>query len=496
MPALSTASSPSFGTAAVGFLKAELGPRRIGRAAFLCAIVCVFAQAVTILATWSLWQARSNVPNLPAWDGLPQVSFATLLVASLMLALALPRPGSVCHAVLLAVACMFDQLRTQPQFLAIAVLLVTSVHREVRWFGRWFLASLWLWAGVHKLVSPDWHGEQAWLLAAQLHLDAAQVYRGLAWAVALFEIALGIAAIVVPRWALLLSIPLHLGISLVLSPLMVDWNATVIPWNLATASVGSWLLWQTLNPWPATSRQAATAIAMLALPAGFYIGWIDHYFAFVLYSDNLPRGLVTTPQGCREIDTWAELNVAFPNERRLIRQYFARAAEPGWKLHVADPRAWLGDEFWAKTSSGALERLSEEAFFARQSGRVAGIAYDNRRAVFQLSLAGARLLKRAPTQMVYAAQLNPEKYQPRLLRQLGGLPNLEQLQLAGCPVDDAQLKTLPKFRKLVGIGLEGTAVTDASLKTLRKQPELRVIEAGRTQITAGALEGAGFNSGD
>lgn len=390
---------------------------------------------------------------------------------------------------------MFDQMRTQPQFVCVAVLLVTSVHRDVRWVARWFLASLWLWAGLHKLLSPDWHGEQSWQLAAQLHLDPARHHQLLAVLVALYEILLGSLAVAVPRWAIALSVPLHLGISVALSPILANWNATVIPWNLATASVGSWLLWQVPERTVGSGRRAAIAIGLLAIPAGFYVGWVDHYYAFVLYSDNVPRGLITTRDGCHEIDTWSELNVAFPYERRLLRQYFQRAAEPGWKLHVADPRGWLGDEYWLKLSPGPIEQLSIDEFFDSRDGAVEGIAYDNRRCVFRLSIAGARLLKRRPQAMIYAVEIKPENYCLELLEQLGGLPNLEQLQLRDCGLDDEQLKSLPRLRKLVGIGLDGTDISDAALQTLRQQPRLRIVEADRTRVTAGALARAGLDGG-
>ena len=216
--------------------------------------------------TWSLWQVRADVPHLPLWDGLPQFSFGWLMLGSLAVTLALPRGGSSLHAALLVAACAFDQLRSQPQFFCIAILLFTATHHEFTWLGRWFLATMWLWAGLHKFLSPDWHGEQAWLLSAQLGLAPERYYRALAVLVASFEIVLGLLAIGRPRWATWLCVALHLGIAVVLSPVLADWNATVIPWNLATASVGSWLLWQVRTPWPASSRQAAVATCLFALP--------------------------------------------------------------------------------------------------------------------------------------------------------------------------------------------------------------------------------------
>ena len=445
--------------------------------------------------TWPLWQVRSQPPNLPVWERLPDWPFGELMLASLALAAIAPRIGSPLHAIVLALACSFDQSRTQPQVLCIVVLLLTSVFGNATWFGRYFLAALWMWAGTHKLLSPDWHGEQSWLLAAQLRLEPAATYRFVAVLIPLYEIVLGVLGVTAPRKAIWLSVPLHLGICIVLSPLLANWNATVIPWNIAIASTGSWLLWQARGRWPASPRQTAIAVVLFTFPAGYYIGWVDHSCAFILYSDNLPRGLITNREGSREIETWSELNASFNQERRLLRQYFALSAQAGWKLHVADPRRWLGDEYWMRSTSGQLQRLSIDEFFDQQQGSIEGVACDDRRAVFRLAIAGARLLKRQPQAMIYAAEIKPEAYSEELLKLLSGLPNLEQIQLRDCPVTDAHLRNLPRLRKLIGIGLEGTDISDAAIDTLRDQPRLRFVEADRTRITSAALAGTGWSSG-
>lgn len=422
-----------------------------------------------------------------------QLSFGWLAVSSLVITLVLPRPGALAHFAIWVVACLFDQMRIQPQILAIAVMLGASAANDLRWIARWFLAALWIWAGLHKLLSPDWHGEQSWALAELLGLNPASTHQAVAVTAAAYELVLGACALVRPRWAIALSIPMHIGIACLLSPLVANWNHTVIPWNLATASVGSWLLWNAKPTWPQSRLQLTTLALFLVAPAGFYMGWIDHHLAFVLYSDNVPRGLITTSDGCFQIETQHELSVVFPYERRLIRQYFERTARPGWKLHVADPRRWLSDQFFVYTEPGRSQPTTLEEFQNKQSGAVEGLLYDDHRSIFQLSKAGARLLKRHAGGVIYAVEFEPSTFRPALLSQLAGLPNCEQIQLRDCLVNDRNLPQLPRLNKLVAIGLAGTDVSDAALSTLRQQPHLRFVEAERTNLTPEALADAGFN---
>ena len=77
---------------------------------------------------------------------------------------------------------------------------------------------------------------------------------------------------------------MHSGIIVVLSPIFLDWNESVIPWNLSMAVIGGWVMWTTRDVWPRTVVQRGWAIAWLTLPSGFFVGWMDHGFSGVLYS--------------------------------------------------------------------------------------------------------------------------------------------------------------------------------------------------------------------
>jgi hypothetical protein len=93
------------------------------------------------------------------------------------------------------------------------------------------------------------------------------------------------------------------------------------------------------------------------------------------------------------------------------------------------------------------------------------------------------MLKRTQNSMIYAAEISPERYRPELLRLLSRLPNLEQLQLAGCNVTDDDLQLLLGCDNLREIGLNNTELTDAGVAILRKLPKLEYMELEGTKAS-------------
>lgn len=459
----------------------EIGPVRYG-----LLLLCALGQAITIAITWPLWQQRENPPHLPLVD-LPQIPFGWILAISLIVVAVRPRLGVGLHALALLTSFAFDQFRTQPQFIATAVLMIAVADKRASFLGRWFLVSMWFWSGLHKFLSPDWLGPGSWNFVAALGLNQQRYHEVFAILIALVEISQGVLAVIRPRFAAISCVLLHCGIVMFLSPWMYDWNVSVIPWNLCTAVVGCWLLWNANPVLPRTALEVTVAAILLVFPVGFYFGWVDHGIASVLYSDNLPRGLISSHEGISQITGWGTLRVPFPNERRLLLLYFERVAAPGAKLHLSDPRSWLPDAYYVKRADGSVTEISEKRFFETTEKEAAGIALDSRRSISALSQAGARMLKRTTGSMIYAVQIPPAKYDPKLLKHLEELPNLEQLQLAGCAVSDNDLAQLKGLRRLIGIGLDDTNVTDLGIAHLKTLPRLTYIEHANTKITDAGL---------
>ena len=222
--------------------KFPLGYLQTGKEDYLFLLVCVIAQAATILITWQLWQVRQDPVNLPWVAQTPQFSCGILLLGSLALVLASPRKfGVVIHLMLLLIAMTLDQFRCQPQVLCVAALMVGCTWPTARKLTIWFLISMWLWAGIHKLISPEWFDLKANFLLGPLGVTDATTQMWIAGAIAVSEIAVGLAAWWRPRLGAIACVLLHVGISVFL--IVRVWNVSVLPWNFCTALVGGWMLW-------------------------------------------------------------------------------------------------------------------------------------------------------------------------------------------------------------------------------------------------------------
>ncbi|MCU0720564.1 MAG: hypothetical protein MUC83_12720, partial [Pirellula sp.] len=271
------------------------------------------------------------------------------------------------------------------------------------------------------------------------------------------------------------------------SPLALNWNYSVIPWNLASAILGFRILCNSQTSLPAKSWECVVAVLLLLYPAGFYVGWVDHGISFVFYSDNKPDGLISTSNELKKIRGWTNINVPFPNERRLLRRNFEASAKPGDKLHIRDPRVWLDDQFFVLFGKGQSEEITEQEFRTDISTRtglsvVKGTLLDDYVALWHLGRAGVKMLKRTKNGMIYAVQIPPESYSDELIKLVKRIPNLEQLQLNGTEITDEALKELEGNPSLVGIGLSATKITNQSLPILKSMPNLNYVEADGSKI--------------
>lgn len=355
-------------------------------------ILLVLMQALAIGLTWHLWQVRTaagDAPNLPLiesnWVRHIQLSFGWPLLVSLALAVAWPKVGVPAHCGLLVLAIALDQLRIQPEFVSVAILLVGTLPGEgSRRLARCHLIALWFWAGLHKVFSAGYlfdSGPRMW--TDTMGEMPRQLAVGLAIATAVFELALGIAACVprARRFVPWMAAVLHLGI--LLSLLVQRWNPAVWPWNVAViaAAVGLFGRGQETgdagqetgneSKWTEWSWQVAAAVALFH-PGLYYLGLADAYLSWCVYSSNTPDATLYATGAEPRIDEaiqagellhpatlddaleqangeevqfkhYGSLNVPFSPAPRLYEQYFRRVGKPGEMLVIDDPRlvaAW------------------------------------------------------------------------------------------------------------------------------------------------------------
>jgi hypothetical protein len=320
----------------------------------VCAAAAV-AQIVTLRWTWELWSQRSTPPNLPLIDTLSSVSWGSLLVLLCVATAVWPRWGGPVFGVVLALACLGDQMRLQPGVLSLAILMIAPAFGESgRSIARWHLCSLWLWAGLHKLLSSGWAEGNATFIATSL--GRPEWNSAVAVVLPLSELGLGLTAMWPRLWKVTAvgAVLVHGGILVTLSPLFADWNSSVWPWNAAVAIAAPLLFLPRREGALFPNRPVmACAAAFLAFPALFYVGAVDAYISHNLYTSNTASGRICPASGgpCTNeaFDTWDELNVPLPPERRLLRQAFDIVCEPGDKLIIRGPRTRLDPTPWTES---------------------------------------------------------------------------------------------------------------------------------------------------
>ena len=240
---------------------------------YLMLLVATFAQLLTLIITWPLWNVRQDIPHLPVFDfGIPQIPFGGLLLLTLAVIPFRPRLGVWSHFAVMLVSCLFDQMRTQPQFLATWILMLATLGPTWKNYTRWFLSSLWIWAGLHKLISPEWMNYHAFDMTHHIGLDPVTWFATVGIVVAATEMIVGLLAWWKPRWGAIACVMLHVGIAVYLSPLFRSWNYSVLPWNLATAIVGFWILW-TCDERSTIRQRAAFLVFMICAR------WVFHRLA-------------------------------------------------------------------------------------------------------------------------------------------------------------------------------------------------------------------------
>jgi hypothetical protein len=468
-----TPTDPKLETSGLTFWLAD-------RASYIFLVICVLAQLATIFITWPTWQVREFPVNLPWIAGAPQMPMGVLLALSLLLVLVAPRKkfGMPLHLIVLFVAIAMDQFRCQPQVLSITVLMMACVWKPIRQLCIWYLISMWLWTGIHKLISPDWFGHSSVNLLKRLQLINPYHYNvHFAVIVAASEIGLGVLAFLRPRIAAFFCVALHAGITIFLCK--VNWNQSVWPWNLCTAIVGAWLLYNaSVTPpkiiqKPNSKWQLAVLFAILVVPAGFYFGIVRNCFAHVLYSDHLPVAAITRGPGKVELlNGWNDFAFPFPRDKAAFVAYLKASGKPGEKLHVLEPRKLVKGGYFELDANGQVKEIDEPTFFASKANTTPGIGCDDPRAVLKLELADVSMRKRELRSMIFAAVFEPEKFTPDLLECLRGLPNVEEIQLEGCQIRDEDVRKLVVLPKLKRVGLSDTPITPEGLRHLKKVKSL------------------------
>jgi uncharacterized membrane protein YphA (DoxX/SURF4 family) len=294
----------------------------------LCTRIVALAFLAGIALSYPLWFGPRSLPYVPLtrWFELPalfqDIGAALLCIALVRLAIV---PGGR-RALLAPVLCsallvIADILRAQPwvyMYCSLLSILALSLpdrkHQPLISLSaslaccRIVLAAMYIYAGLHKLnpyFAPD---VLAFLMSPLSELAPAAFNKALpilAIALPIMESLAGVCLLVprLRRLGVIGALFMHGVLLLLLSPLGINWNVVVWPWNLALMAL-IWLLF-----WPVTAAAdtaapaqpeamarrgrhalAATVVLFMVLPALSFWNLWPGYFSYALYCGNTCKG--------------------------------------------------------------------------------------------------------------------------------------------------------------------------------------------------------------
>jgi hypothetical protein len=295
-------------------------------------VALALGQLLTILSTWSLWQPRDAPPLLPMATSLSApIPWGVLLLATLFAAWRWPQRGSWAHLITLLASCVFDVTRFGPAPLSLAILLLTTSTPTLTSLGGAQLSAMWMWAGLHKLLSPAYFAVVVPVALSALPQPLPQAMWIFGVIVPAVEITLGVCA----------AFARTRGVARVLAPLVhlaaltalvaLDLNPGIWAWNAALAWCAPRILLH--EPMPRLPTHRVLAAILYAGPALFYLGVLHPTLAHQLYSGAAPTTLTCRVDGCRsdveQRDGLAHFGVPIPPSPATLRAYFLETCAPG-----------------------------------------------------------------------------------------------------------------------------------------------------------------------
>ncbi len=259
-----------------------------------------------------------------------------------------------------------DQMRWQPWVYLYLLMLVPFLYYAEKKENeealvlclQFILVGVYVWSGIQKINLHFVDGVLAqFIKLSGIHLSFEgwkKIFYLTPFVIPCVEIVLGLALLVpkVRKIAVCVAIVVHLLILLYLSPMGIDHNSVVYPWNIAMVFFVVFLFWNNNNEMLSSLnnvRRYTLMVFVLALawiaPALNLFGYWDHYLSFSLYSYKPSRYYIAIDesevskidkrylnytakikgmQGGVLIDTdkwaYAELNVPFYPETRVFKK--------------------------------------------------------------------------------------------------------------------------------------------------------------------------------
>lgn len=210
--------------------------------------------------------------------------------------------GILAIASLLAILAQ-DQMRWQPWVYLYLLMLAPFLTQSGKGDNKkliliclqLIIVGVYIWSGIQKLSSNFLDGTFAQMIKASgLGLEL-QPWRAAGYAIPFLEISTGIALLIpkLRKIGIYTAIVIHFGILFYLSPIVLNHNSVVYPWNIAMMCFVYLLFWDIKENIPIAIREIRSNALMVILVVMVWVfpifnlfGYWDHYLSFSLYSNK------------------------------------------------------------------------------------------------------------------------------------------------------------------------------------------------------------------
>jgi uncharacterized membrane protein len=323
-----------------------------------------------IVLSWRLWLSDRFFPLSPVVDGSSNIpnSVSLLLLLTLLISLVaiifFKRNQFIYLSILSLLPLLLqDQLRWQPWVyiysLILVVLAISGKEKQQTQNNlRLIIIGTYVWSGIHKL-NPYFIDDTFKTILTDFFrlrdLSLVNSFLPVGYSIAFIEILTGLT-LIFPRTrkiGVLLSVVTHVFVLAYLSPLGINSNSVVYPWNVAMLflvmllfySTHDRLVFWTLSTLKTKVIQAALFLLIGVLPILNFFDLWDNYLSFSFYSGKVNGYFVAVQENeltkidkrlsnyyvkikglsggqIIDLNKWcmAELNVPFYPEKRVFKK--------------------------------------------------------------------------------------------------------------------------------------------------------------------------------
>ena len=274
---------------------------------------CILGLWSGMAISWSLWLPifRTSMPMVPVFEqtgalsGLQSFLSLVIILAGAFLLLKPAQKGAFFVLLgTLLLAFLLDQNTGQPwvwfYFLMLTGLLFARYDQDSasNFALPAIFVSVYFWGGVYKITPYFAEDNFPWFCGAYTWMEPLGKISALGYCIAVAEAFFAVGLLYAPtrQFTRVSVVHFHAAICLMLSPLGLNWNWVVIPWNLAMAGM-VWVLFSDQTQFRLNKKPLMWALLAIAWigPALNLVGAWPDSFSWKLYSNTQSEATFYNP---------------------------------------------------------------------------------------------------------------------------------------------------------------------------------------------------------